>query len=71
MYQCVPRINPFGFIHVKFKYFYKRNIGEYIDRRPAYIVNFISQQFRYGSFTKDILVRRCALPEIFRLQRGA
>ena len=34
----MPRIYPFGFIHVEFKYFYKRSIGEHVDSHPAYYI---------------------------------
>jgi hypothetical protein len=34
----MPRVYPFGFIHVEFKYFYKRNIGEHVDCHPAFIL---------------------------------
>ena len=67
----MPRIYPFGFIHVEIKYFYERNIGEHVDCHLAYIslVSASQQLFflREGVSQKDI--RRRALRGIFRVQR--
>jgi hypothetical protein len=61
----MPRIYPFGSIHVELKYLYKRSVGEHVDCRLAY-TSLVSSLFD-RSFSKDI--RRRGFPDVFRVQR--
>lgn len=59
VYKCVPRIYPFGCIHVEIKYFYEHNIGEHVDRHLAYISS-VSNCFT-GGFSQTTYVDMACL----------